>query len=260
MPAPEFTRKDASGRPHGLILMLHGGRSDSLEPVDDRSASWRRSSWMMSHIAERATDSGVSVWLLRYRQRGWNEGRSAVPAPVVDARRALEEVRRELGSLPVVLLGHSMGARTAVAVADDPSVTGVVAVAPWLSASDPMLTLSGKHLAAAHGRSDKITSFRATEAFVRRAGSVTASTEFEDMGRVGHYMFRKISTWNDFAITRSLAFVQQRVPTEPPEPPEPKVVKDRTAKRLAAAVPDDFRAVKAGPAASANETETCRNH
>ena len=36
--------------------------------------------------------------------------------------------------MPVVLLGHSMGGRTAVAVADDPSVVGVVALAPWLPA------------------------------------------------------------------------------------------------------------------------------
>jgi len=211
MPAPELTRRDVDGRPNGLILMLHGGRSDSLEPVDDRSASWRRSAWMMGHIADRATEAGVSLWLLRYQQRGWNASSSAVPAPVGDARSALDEVRRELGSLPVVLLGHSMGARTAVAVADDPTVTGVVALAPWLTASDPVCTLSGKHLAAAHGSRDKITSARATEAFVRRAGSVAASTEFHHMGRVGHYMFRQISAWNDFAITRSLAFVRQRV-------------------------------------------------
>ena len=29
------------------------------------------------------------------------------------------------------------------------------------------------------------------------------------MGRAGHYMFRRIPTWNDFAATRSLAFVPQ---------------------------------------------------
>ncbi|MDQ3615080.1 MAG: lysophospholipase [Actinomycetota bacterium] len=212
MSAPQFTRRDVDATPDGLILMLHGGRADSLAPVEEGSASWRRSHWMMGHLADRAHDAGVSVWLLRYGQRGWNAGASPVPSPVLDARWALDQVRRELGSLPVVLLGHSMGARAAVAVADDPSVTGVVALAPWLPGSEPVRPLNGKHLAAAHGRSDKITSFRATEDFLRRAASVVASTELTDMGRAGHYMFRRISAWNDFAITRSLAFVHQRVP------------------------------------------------
>ncbi|HZJ07624.1 MAG TPA: alpha/beta fold hydrolase [Nocardioidaceae bacterium] len=210
MPAPEFTRRDVEGRPNGLILMLHGGRSAGLEPVGDKSTSWRRSAWMMGHIADRAHSAGVSVWLLRYRLAGWNADVSAVPSPVLDARWALEKVRHELGTLPVVLLGHSMGARTAVAVADDPSVTGVVGLAPWLPETEPVQPLNQKHVGLAHGRSDKITSFRATEAFVRRAGSVAATTEFENMGRAGHYMFRRISAWNDFAIGRSLAFVPER--------------------------------------------------
>jgi alpha-beta hydrolase superfamily lysophospholipase len=134
-----------------------------------------------------------------------------VPSPVPDARWALDEVRREHGDLPVVLLGHSMGARTAVAVADDPGVTGVVGLAPWLPADEPHATLRGKHLAAAHGRSDKITSARATAAFVGRARRVTASAEFHDMGRVGHYMLRDVAAWNRFALSRSLAFVGQAV-------------------------------------------------
>jgi predicted esterase len=209
MPAPELTRRDTAGMPKGLILMLHGGRADGLTPVDQKSASWRRSSWMMSHIGGRANRAGVGVWLLRYQVRGWNARAATPPSPVPDARWALDEVRRELGRLPVVLLGHSMGARTAVAIADDPSVTGVVALAPWLPTGEPVGPLTGRHLAAAHGSSDKITSARATQAFVRRAGSVAASTEYLDMGRVGHYMFRRIPAWNDFALTRSLTFVQQ---------------------------------------------------
>jgi pimeloyl-ACP methyl ester carboxylesterase len=209
MPAPELTRRDTARVPQGLILMLHGGRADGLTPVDQKSASWRRSRWMMGQISGRANHAGVSVWLLRYQVRGWNARVGTPPSPVPDARWALDEVRRELGQLPVVLLGHSMGARTAVAIADDPSVTGVVALAPWLPAGEPVGPLIGKHLAAAHGSSDKITSDRATQAFVRRAGSVAASTEYLDMGRVGHYMFRRIPAWNDFAVTRSLTFVQQ---------------------------------------------------
>lgn len=206
---PSLTRRDVEGEPEGLILMLHGGRADGLGPVDERSASWRRSSWMMSHIAGRANRAGAAVWLLRYSVHGWNERTVTTPSPVPDARWALDEVRRTFGDLPVVLLGHSMGARTAVAVADAPNVTGVVALAPWLPAGERNRALAGKHLAAAHGHVDRITSFRQAQEFVRRAERVAASTEFHDMGRAGHYMLRKIQRWNHFAVSRSLTFLGQ---------------------------------------------------
>jgi pimeloyl-ACP methyl ester carboxylesterase len=200
-----LTRRDVEGRPDGLVLMLHGGRADGLTPVDDGSASWRRSRWMMDHVHRRMNGAGVSVWLLRYSVRGWNARVASPPSPVPDTRWALDEVRRELGDVPVVLLGHSMGGRTAVAVADDPSVVGVVAVAPWLPPNEPNAGLAGKPFAAAHGRSDKITSFQQTRAFCRNAEGVAASVELHDMGRVGHYMLRNISGWNRFAVSRSLA-------------------------------------------------------
>ena len=185
--------------------MLHGGKADGLTAVDERSASWRRSRWMMEHVAGRMNRAGVSVWLLRYGVRGWNERVASPPSPVPDARWALDEVRRQHGSLPVVLLGHSMGGRTAVAVADDPDVVGVVALAPWLPADEPNATLAGTSFAAAHGRSDKITSFRQTRAFCRAAEGVAASVELVDRGRVGHYMFRDVPGWNAFAVSRSLS-------------------------------------------------------
>lgn len=204
--APSLTRREPDGDPRALVLMLHGGRADGHTPVDGRSASWRRSRWMMTHVEGRLTRADVAVWLLRFAVGGWNERSTDVPSPVPDARWALERVRETYGDLPVVLLGHSMGARTAVAVADDPNVTGVVALAPWLPADEPNTALAERHLAAAHGRSDKITSVRQTREFVRRAAGVAASTELEDMGRVGHYMLRAVPAWNAFAVSRSLAF------------------------------------------------------
>ena len=179
--------------------MLHGGRPTGSAPVEESHASWRRSRWMMDHVTGRLNRAGVSVWLLRYGVCGWNQrnGRSlglARPSPVPDARWALDEVRRELGDVPVVLLGHSMGGRTAVAVADDPSVVGVVALAPWLPPDEPD---------AGHPRASPLrpptgaatASRRPGRPALRRSASPRGRVVggAHDMGRVGHYMFARRS-------------------------------------------------------------------
>ena len=203
MTRPSLSRSDAPGRPRAVILMLHGGKDRSQEVVDGRSASWRRCRSMQRAIAGRAQDAGVSTWLLRYRHRGWNGG----AGPVEDARWALAEVRRELGEVPVVLLGHSMGARTSVHAADSESVVGVVGLAPWFPPGERVAGLAGRHLLAAHGRHDHITSFRATAAFVERARGVASSAELRDMGPVGHYMLRRVRSWNREALSGALGML-----------------------------------------------------
>ncbi len=68
-----------------------------------------------------------------------------------------------------------------------------------------MSRLADRHLLAAHGRRDRITSYDATAAFVARARSVAASAEFKDMGPVGHYLMRRVAEWNRVASAGSLA-------------------------------------------------------
>ena len=76
-----------------------------------------------------------------------------------------------------------------------------VAAAIWLSA------LALRASTVAYLAMYLVLFLPATEAFVARSASIAASTEFQDMGRVGHYMLRNIGAWNDFAVTRSLSFV-----------------------------------------------------
>ena len=200
MPDPSLTRLDAPGTPRGLVLMLHGGKECSTLLVDGRSASWRRSGSMQRAIAPGLHEAGVSCWLLAYRHRGWNGG----AAPIQDARWALAQACNRFRDVPVVLLGHSMGARVAVHVADEPAVVGVVGLAPWWPRGEPVAALRGKPLHAAHGRTDKITSYQQSRAYVERAAAVASAADLRDMGRVGHYMFRRVPAWNDFALTTSL--------------------------------------------------------
>lgn len=209
VPDPILTQCDPEPRPgNAVILMLHGGKPHSARSVDWRSTSWRRMHRLQRAITPGANAAGVSTWLLRYRERGWND--LAAPSPIPDARWALDQVRECLGDVPVVLLGHSMGARTAVHVADDPAVVGVVALAPWFSTTDPVLPLTGKALYAAHGTSDRITSPKETAAFVRRASSVTSVSELKNMGQVGHYMLRNVAAWNEVALANCLTLLESK--------------------------------------------------
>jgi len=173
-----------------VVLLLHGGKPRDPGPVPARSASvWRMRS-LAAAIGPRLERSGVACWLLRYSARGWNGG-----APVADARWALDEVRAAHPGVPVVLLGHSMGGRTGARVADHPAVAGLVALAPWFEATDPVAPLAGKRLAAAHGTRDRITSARATRQFVQRAAAVAERAEFVDMGWTGHYLLHDARRW-----------------------------------------------------------------
>jgi pimeloyl-ACP methyl ester carboxylesterase len=188
----------------GLVLMLHGGAEVAPQEIDDRSLAYRRTGWMRDAIARRLGRRSVGIALLRFTVKGWQAGGPAAPSPVADARAALDRLRGDHPGLPVVLLGHSMGARTAVWVADHPSVVGVVGLAPWLPPGDPVDQLAGKHLVAAHGSRDRITNARATAAYVRRAREVAASARFVDMGPLGHYLIKGVRRWNATAVTECL--------------------------------------------------------
>ena len=192
-----LTTFDPPAAMQAVVVVLHGGKPRSSQTVDGRSASWRRAHWLARAIAPRAHQVGAGVWLARYEARGWNGGADRAD----DARSVLDRVRHDVGDVPVVLLGHSMGARVAVHVADDPSVVGVVGLAPWWSAEDPVAGLAGRTLVAAHGRRDRITSFPQTARYVQRAASVARSAELVDMGALGHYMLTGSARWHDVATS-----------------------------------------------------------
>lgn len=190
-------------QPHGLVVMLHGGADRGERPVDHRSLALRRTRAMFDAISGDLVAGGAAVALLRFSVKGWNATQGRTPSPVVDARLALADLHDEHPHLPIVLLGHSMGARTAAWVADAPGVVGVVGLAPWFPADDPVDALAGKVLVAAHGRRDRITSARASRRYVDRAASVAEDARFRDMGGLGHYMLTGAARWNQVAIAES---------------------------------------------------------
>ncbi|MCZ4497798.1 MAG: alpha/beta fold hydrolase [Marmoricola sp.] len=196
----------------GIVIMLHGGAERSEKPVDHRSLSLRRSRRMFDVISGDLTSAGLAVGLLRFVVKGWNAVPGGVPAPVRDARTAIRDVHAEHPDLPILLLGHSMGARTAARVADEPGVVGVVGLAPWFPADDPVDALAGKHLVAAHGQRDRITSPKASRVFVERASAAGAEARYVDMGNLGHYMLAGARRWNAIAVTESLGVLDRVSP------------------------------------------------
>lgn len=198
-------RTEPSGTARGVVLMLHGGTQHSIDPVGPRSGSLIRTRVMRDRLAPKIREAGHGVWLLRYGTRGWNATSPEGPSPVQDARWALDQIRAAHDDVPVVLLGHSMGGRTATQVADDPNVVGVVGLAPWFEPGDPVAPLAGKKFVAGHGLRDRITSARATRSYVDRARRVAASAEFFSLGLAGHYMLYRPGMWNRFALEHSLA-------------------------------------------------------
>ena len=62
---------------------------------------------------------------------------------------------REAGAEEVALLGFSMGGAVSVHVADDPAVSTVIALAPWLYPELDVSPLDGRRFAVLHGSLDR---------------------------------------------------------------------------------------------------------
>ncbi len=158
------------------MLLLHGGQQQNVEPVENKHASWWRMALMARSLRRFGRQQDISVSLLQYAQRGWNS--ETDPAPVRDARWALDQLTSEHPGVPVVLVGHSMGGRTACRAADDPAVIGVVGLAPWLPPGEPNRTIAGRHLRVLHGTADRWTSPAASKAYVERSRGLAASASW----------------------------------------------------------------------------------
>ena len=186
------------GQPaRGLVLVLHGGAEVDESPVSWASRPWLRARVLAAQVGPALHRAGLDVWLMRYRQVGWNAATEDPPSPVRDARWALDEARQRYPKDGgVVLLGHSMGGRTALAVADDPLVRGVVGLAPWFPRTEPVESIRGKDLVALHGRADTVTKYDETEALLHRAAGIASHVEMVDMGDRGHTMVDGLHTWN----------------------------------------------------------------
>ncbi len=186
-----------------VVLVLPGGKAHSFAPTTRRQLTRTRMRPFARALSRRGARHGVEVWLLRYRCRGWNAPECS---PVADARWALAEAHRRHGDVPVVVLGHSMGGRTALAVGGDDAIVGICALAPWCEKGDSAEHLAGRTMLIAHGTADRVTSPRASRRFAERAAAAGAEVEYLPIRGEMHAMVLRWRLWHrlavDFAMTR----------------------------------------------------------
>lgn len=176
-----------------VVLVLHGGREHGHKPVHPMRLAYLRMVPIAKDIARTTADRGVATWLLRDLVQGWN---APDLSPVTDARWALARIRAQHPGVPVVVVGHSMGGRVALRVADDPAVTAICALAPWTTAEDPVDQLAGRLVLLAHGDRDRVTDPRLSYAYAARAKAVTDRVIRYDVHGEGHALLRRADDWN----------------------------------------------------------------
>lgn len=195
----------ARGTARSAVLVLHGGREVSVQPTSSTQSAVLR--MLDMYVGLRRLSTSAAIYLLRYRVRGWNcDGPgTARPAPVVDARWALDEITGRHGDVPVAVLGHSMGGRAAFTVADDSRVAGVCALAPWLPTGEPLpKTHDGQRFVLAHGTADRTTSAAGSLNYARRLRAAGSSVARFELVGGRHALLDRPWLWHRFAVEVSL--------------------------------------------------------
>ena len=155
----------------------------------------------------------MAVARLRYRTRGWNAADGRLPDPVADAEWALQELAARFGQLPFAVLGHSMGARTALRVGGHRQVAAIIGLAPWLPAGEPVAQLAGgvavnghprpagRAVLLMHGTADRMTDPRATAAYADRLARTGVAVSLVEINGGRHAMLRRARLWQGLAAS-----------------------------------------------------------
>ncbi len=197
----------------GVVVVAHGGQSSSTEPSNALQPAVLRMIPVAAAIRRALRGSGAIVLRPRFALRGWNGDHAS---PVHDLNRALDGIAIAYGPVPVVLIGHSMGARAAMRAAGHPAVSAVAGLAPWLPLGEPVEQLAGRRVLVAHGTADTITSPQETWAYVERARPVTqvAAIEVRDGD---HPMLRRARLWHAIAAEFTCAALDLPIGPDPAE-------------------------------------------
>ena len=122
------------------VVCVNGGQRAHVE------GTWSASlEWLVERLAPRFP--GLRFAEVRYRVKSWQLLESCIE----DARAAVDEI----GAARTLLVGFSMGGAVSAVTADEPTVTGVLGLAPWLPDRLSLDALRGKRLRVLHGALDR---------------------------------------------------------------------------------------------------------
>ena len=177
--------------PRAVALVVHGGRSMSNKEARAWQGAVLRLRWLAAGLARR-TD-GIAVYRLQLAIRGWNGSGAAA---LRDLRWALDELASEHPGAPIVLVGHSMGARASARASGHPAVRGLVALAPWLPPDEPLQQLADVPVQVLHGTRDRIVTAASTRPLLVRAHRAGIDIEHTLLEGTGHAMLRRSADWH----------------------------------------------------------------
>jgi pimeloyl-ACP methyl ester carboxylesterase len=122
------------------VVCVNGGQAAEME------GTWSATlEWLVGRLAPRFPALGFAE--VRYRIESWRR----LGMCIDDARAAIHE----LGAPRTLLLGFSMGGAVSIACAAEPSVDGVLGLAPWIPDRISVAPLRGKRLRVLHGSLDR---------------------------------------------------------------------------------------------------------
>ena len=181
-----------------VVLLLHGGTPDSFVPVRAYDPAVLRMLPFGSSVV-RAGQKRIALATLRYAVRGWN---GVQQSPLEDARWAINQIGERFGDLPIGLIGHSMGGRVALRVADHVGRSGGVrslaALAPWLPNGEPAPDLDPHEtLLLAHGTSDRTTDPARTFELAAKLAAEGVDVELVKFPGARHSMLFPARPWHD---------------------------------------------------------------
>jgi predicted esterase len=191
VPLLRFTGDDE--RAEAVVLLLHGGEPHHFAPVRPFDISVLRM-FPFGRSVFRAGGGRITVATLRYAVRGWNGDQES---PLPDARWALDRIAERFGDLPVGLVGHSMGGRVALRIADYRRVRSVAALAPWLPPGEPIPSMQDRTVLLAHATADRTTDPRETFELADKLMAQGVDVELVKFPRGGHSMIFPAKPWHD---------------------------------------------------------------